>query len=146
MALFEVHRESHYGAHRLPVGKTAAGRTKRGRPADQAVKLFQDRQLQLSKVLAPFCEDRRILGSGVLERQQISRYLIDIFRHPVFFIRINTRLNLFYQVLELQPGIRGIPRFHLPFNCNPRHLQFALSSPIRTTRSGRQPYESPAKT
>jgi hypothetical protein len=54
MTLIEVHGEIDYGAHRLPAGKTAAGRTKRGRPADQAAKLFEDRQLQLSKALAPF--------------------------------------------------------------------------------------------
>jgi hypothetical protein len=85
VTLVEVHGESHYGAHRLPFSKTAAGRIKRGRPADQAVKVFQDRQLQLSKVLAPFCEDGRILGSGALWRQPISRYLFCIFRYPLFF-------------------------------------------------------------
>jgi hypothetical protein len=49
-----VHGEIYYGAHRLPAGKTAAQRRERGRPAGQAVKLIEDRQLQVSKAAAPF--------------------------------------------------------------------------------------------
>jgi hypothetical protein len=41
-------------AHRLLTGKTAAKRKKRGRRVSQAEKLIEDRQLQLSKTLAPF--------------------------------------------------------------------------------------------
>jgi hypothetical protein len=85
VALVEVHSGNDYGAHRLPAGKTAARRKKRGRRAGQAAKQFLDRQLLLSKVLAPFCEDGRILGSSAFERQQISRCFIGIIRHPVFF-------------------------------------------------------------
>jgi hypothetical protein len=58
MALVKVHGEIYYGAHRLPAGKTAAIRRERGRPADQAAKQIEDRQLQVSKAIAPFCEDR----------------------------------------------------------------------------------------
>jgi len=54
MALIRVHGESCYGAHRLPAGETAAKRRKRGRRAGQAVKLFEDRLLLVSKALAPF--------------------------------------------------------------------------------------------
>jgi hypothetical protein len=55
MALInKVHGGCCRGAHRLPGGKTAAGKRERGRPADQAAKLFEDRLLQLSKVSAPF--------------------------------------------------------------------------------------------
>jgi hypothetical protein len=49
MALIKVHGEKDYGAHRLPAGRTAAGKRERGRPAGQAAKLFQDRLLQVSK-------------------------------------------------------------------------------------------------
>jgi hypothetical protein len=44
----------YYGAHRLPAGKTAAERRGRGRPAGQAAKRIEDRQLQVSKAAAPF--------------------------------------------------------------------------------------------
>ena len=54
MALIKVHGESYYGAHRLPAGKTAAGKRGRGRPAGQAAKLFEGRLLQVSKASAPF--------------------------------------------------------------------------------------------
>ena len=54
MALVKVHGESYYGAHRLPAGRTAAGKRGRGRPAGQAAKLFEDRLLQVSKASAPF--------------------------------------------------------------------------------------------
>jgi hypothetical protein len=55
MALInKVHGGYCYDAHRLPAGKTAAEKRERGRPACQAAKLFEDRQLQLSKVSAPF--------------------------------------------------------------------------------------------
>jgi hypothetical protein len=56
MALIKVHGECCYGAHRLPAGKTAAGKRERGRLADQAKKLFEGRLLQESKALAPFVE------------------------------------------------------------------------------------------
>jgi hypothetical protein len=54
MALIGVHGEKDCGAHRLPAGRTAAGKSERGRPAGQAAKLFEDRLLQVSKALAPF--------------------------------------------------------------------------------------------
>jgi len=54
MALVKVHGESYYGAHRLPAGKTAAEKRERGRRAGQAVKLFEDRLLLVSKAMAPF--------------------------------------------------------------------------------------------
>ncbi|SIO70145.1 hypothetical protein SAMN05444172_6450 [Burkholderia sp. GAS332] len=54
MALVKVHGESYYGAHRLPAGETAAEKRKRGRQAGQAVKLFEDRLLLVSKAMAPF--------------------------------------------------------------------------------------------
>jgi hypothetical protein len=41
-------------AHRLLTGKTAAKSKKHGRLVSQAAKLIEDRQLQLSKALAPF--------------------------------------------------------------------------------------------
>ncbi|WP_156967022.1 hypothetical protein [Paraburkholderia ferrariae] len=43
-----------YGAHRLPAGKTAAKERRRGRPAGQATKQIEDRQLLLSKAFASF--------------------------------------------------------------------------------------------
>jgi hypothetical protein len=55
-ALIGVHGEFDYDAHRLPAGKTAAKEKERGRPAGQAAKLFEDRQLLLSKASAPFVE------------------------------------------------------------------------------------------
>jgi hypothetical protein len=54
MALVKVHGESYYGAHRLPAGKTAAKERERGRLAGQAVKLFENRLLLVSKAMAPF--------------------------------------------------------------------------------------------
>ncbi|GGC38350.1 hypothetical protein GCM10011400_26220 [Paraburkholderia caffeinilytica] len=54
MALVRVHGESDYGAHRLPAGKTAAEEMERGRRAGQAVKLFENRLLLVSKAMAPF--------------------------------------------------------------------------------------------
>ncbi|CAE6686852.1 hypothetical protein [Paraburkholderia nemoris] len=54
MALVKVHGVSDYGAHRLPAGKTAAAKRERGRRAGQAVKLFEDRLLLVSKAMAPF--------------------------------------------------------------------------------------------
>ncbi|MFM0615449.1 hypothetical protein PQR37_15420 [Paraburkholderia nemoris] len=45
---------SDYGAHRLPAGKTAAEKRERGRRAGQAVKLFEDRLLLVSKAMAQF--------------------------------------------------------------------------------------------
>ena len=56
MALVRVHGGSYFGAHRLPAGKTAAGKRERGRLADQAKKLFEGRLLQESKASAPFVE------------------------------------------------------------------------------------------
>jgi hypothetical protein len=53
MALLKVHGESDYGAHRLPAGETAAKKRERGRPAGQAVKLFENRLLLVSKAMAP---------------------------------------------------------------------------------------------
>jgi hypothetical protein len=41
-------------AHRLLTGKTTAKRKKHGRLVSQAAKLIEERQLQLSKALAPF--------------------------------------------------------------------------------------------
>jgi hypothetical protein len=55
-ALIGVHGEIDYDAHHLPAGKTAAKEKERGRLAGQATKLFEDRQLLLSKALAPFVE------------------------------------------------------------------------------------------
>ncbi|TCF97592.1 hypothetical protein BZM26_30365 [Paraburkholderia strydomiana] len=54
MALIKVHGEKDCGAHRLPAGRTAAGRRERGRPAGQAAKLFKGRLLQVSKAFARF--------------------------------------------------------------------------------------------
>jgi hypothetical protein len=59
----KVHGECYYGAHRLPAGKTAAGKREPGRPASQAEKLFEGRLLQVSKASAPVCGDGRILGT-----------------------------------------------------------------------------------
>jgi hypothetical protein len=50
-----MHEDLLLDAHHLPAGKTAAiGKRERGRPAGQAAKLFEDRQLLLSKASAPF--------------------------------------------------------------------------------------------
>jgi len=54
MTLIGVHRGIDYGAHRLPAGKTAAKERRRGRPASQATKQIEDRQLLLSKAFASF--------------------------------------------------------------------------------------------
>jgi len=59
-----VHGESYYGAHRLPAGKTAAKGKKRGRPAGQAAKFFEDRLLQVSKASARFVETAKFRHSG----------------------------------------------------------------------------------
>ena len=55
----DARRDCDYGAHRLPAGRTAAMKRKRGRLAGQAVKLFEDRLLQESKAIAPFLRKRR---------------------------------------------------------------------------------------
>lgn len=55
MTLTRMHEDLLLDAHHLPAGKTAAsGKRERGRPAGQAAKLFEDRQLLLSKASAPF--------------------------------------------------------------------------------------------
>lgn len=72
MALVKVHGESNYGAHRLPAGKTAAEKRERGRRAGQAVKLFEDRLLLVSKAMAPFCDDGRILCTPASRSQHAS--------------------------------------------------------------------------
>ncbi|KAA1000996.1 hypothetical protein FVF58_39570 [Paraburkholderia panacisoli] len=56
MALIRVHGEK---LRRAPPACWQDGgeRRERGRPASQAVKLFESRLLQVSKAKAPFCED-----------------------------------------------------------------------------------------
>ena len=65
-----MHEECYYGAHRLPAGKTAAERRERRRPAGQAVKLIEDRQLQVSKAAAPFV--KTVNSSHLLNRGSIA--------------------------------------------------------------------------